>query len=64
MQNMLLKARAGRRMALLMRSVRQTSYGQNAALHAPSSTVQRPPQHQFLQRVSLSENRVSRLTLA
>ena len=60
MQNLLMKARAGRRMALMLRSIHQYVPTIKASVYAPISAVQAPPPHQFLQRTALSEARVRR----
>ena len=64
MPNMLLKARAGRRVALMLRSVRKAGVVQAADQIAENPAAQRPVEHQFLKRVALSENRISKLSLA
>lgn len=64
MTNLLLKARFGRRMALLRLSVRKAAGDQTPDATAPQQGSARPVQHQFLQRITLSEDRVSRLTNA
>lgn len=64
MTNQVLKARFGRRMALLRLSVRKAAADQTPNETAPHQGSLRPVQHQFLQRITLSEDRVIRLTNA
>ncbi len=61
MENMIKKALAGRRIAILKKALRAAQSNEPLQVHAPSFAVQDLPQHQFLQKISLSEERVSRL---
>lgn len=62
MQNLVMKARAGRRMALMLRSIHRTIENPSTPHYAPVSALQPLQPHAFLQRVALSENRVSKLS--
>ena len=60
--NFVLEARAGRRKALMLRSIHRTVEKPITPLNAPTSVLQPQPPHAFLQRVALSVNRVSKLS--
>ena len=63
MQNFMLKARAGRRMALMLRSIHRHVPAITIDKYAPASSLHNPSQPEFLKRIALSENRVSKLSL-
>lgn len=61
MENMFQKAFAGRRIALLKKTLRIAQSDERQTQHAAAFVVQNIPQHQVLQKISLSEERISRL---
>lgn len=62
MDNMCVKARAGRRIALMFKAMRIARSEEVPVQHAASYAVQDLPRHQYLQRLSISEDRYSRLS--
>lgn len=63
MQNLMMKARAGRRMALMLRSIHRNGPAIQLNGYAPASNLQTQGPAAFLKRIDLSENRVSKLSL-